>query len=102
MRVVILRPVAEFLDALEAETRADIRGLIRLLEMYGHELPMPYAKPLGGGLRELRYTGRPHVRILYGFWRGSAVLVHALVKKRSALRQQDILLARKRFDAYCT
>ena len=101
MKVVILRPVAKFLDVLETDTKADVSGLIKLLGTYGHELSMPYAKPLGRGLRELRYTGKQHVRIIFGFWEGSAVLVHALVKKRSALLQRDILLARKRLDAYC-
>lgn len=62
---------------------------------------MPYAKPIGGGLWELRRTGRPQIQILYGFCRGDAILVHALKKKRAALRQQDVELARKRLSEYC-
>lgn len=63
---------------------------------------MPYAKPIGRGLRELRYTGRPHVRILYGFCKGDIVLLRALKKQRRALKQSDVELAARRFAAYCT
>ena len=101
MRVIVLRPVAEFLDTLEVTTQADMLRLIELLEKYGHALPMPYAKPIGRGLHELRYTGRPHVRILYGLCKSDFVLVHALKKQRSALRAHDIRLAQERLSAYC-
>lgn len=101
MNVIALRPVREFIDALDVPVRSDVRRLQYLLEQYGHDLAMPYAKPLGGGLWELRRTGRPQIRILYGFCKGHAILVLALKKQRSALRQRDIELAHKRFDEYC-
>ncbi len=101
MKVIVLRPVAEFIDALDTPVRADVYRLIELLEQYGHALPMPYAKPIGRGLRELRYTGRPHVRILFGFCKGNVVLVHAIKKQRAALTERDLRLAERRFAAYC-
>lgn len=102
MEVVTLRPVKEFLNELDDSLRMDLQSLIELLEQYGHHLSMPYTKPIGGGLWELRYTGRPSVRILYGFCGGTAVLLLAFRKQRSSLRQHDIELARKRFNEYCT
>lgn len=101
MKALVLRPVAEFVNDLEAPIRADVLGLIELLEQYGHALSMPYVKPIGGGLWELRRTGRPQIRILYGFCGGGIVLVHALKKQRTTLRRQDITLARKRLADYC-
>ncbi len=101
MKVIALRPVREFVDALDTQVRSDVRRLQYLLEQYGHELSMPYAKPLGGGLWELRRTGRPQIRILYGFCRGDVVLLLGMKKQRSALRQQETGLAHKRLAEYC-
>jgi len=102
MGVIVLRPVVDFVDALDEHIRADMLHTIDLLETYGHTLPMPYAKPIGTGLWELRYTGRPQIRILYGFCKGDCILVLAVKKSRSALRVQDIELARERFRRYCS
>lgn len=102
MKIVVLRPVKEFLNELDDSLRMDLQSLIDLLEQYGHHLSMPYAKPIGGGLWELRHTSRPSVRILYGFYGGTAILLLAFKKQRSSLRQHDIELARKRLNEYCT
>jgi|SRR3989344_2483243 len=102
MNIIVLRQVREFVDSLDMPLRSDVEGLIDLLKQYGHALSMPFAKPIGSGLWELRQTGRPQIRILYGFHRGEAVLVLALKKQRSALRTQEIILARQRFKTYCS
>ena len=101
MKVLLLESVEEFIQSLERDVEADVRRLILLLEQYGHTLSMPYAKPIGRGLWELRRTGRPQIRILYGFCEGDALLVLGVVKQRSALRREDIDSARKRLDAHC-
>lgn len=101
MKVTALESVIEFIDTLEIPVKTDVRRLTALLEEYGHELSMPYSKPIGNGLWELRRKGRPQIRILYGFCRGEAILVLGFKKQRSALRPQDVALARKRFAAYC-
>lgn len=62
---------------------------------------MPDAKPIGGGLWELRKMGRPQIRILYGFCRGTPILLVGIKKQRSALDRKDVVLARKRLDTYC-
>ncbi|HEY4517014.1 MAG TPA: type II toxin-antitoxin system RelE/ParE family toxin [Candidatus Paceibacterota bacterium] len=101
MEVVILPPVRKFLLSLDPAIRTDVTKLMDLLETYGHELFMPYAKPIGGGLWELRKTSRPHIRILYGFCLQTPILLVAVRKQRSALGQKDMVLARKRLQAYC-
>ncbi|MEK7068786.1 MAG: type II toxin-antitoxin system RelE/ParE family toxin [Patescibacteria group bacterium] len=101
MRVSTLRPVKEFLNKLDDPLRMHVQHVIDLLEQYGHTLSMPYAKPIGRGLWELRYTGRPHIRVIYGICRGSAVLVLGFKKQRSASKQRDMVLACKRLAEYC-
>src|SRR3989344_7081267 len=101
MKVVALESVEKFVNALDNTGRSDVYRLIGMLQQYGHELSMPYAKPIGNGLWELRKTGRPQICFLYGFCRGEVLLLLALKKQRSALRQEDIATAQKRLAAHC-
>ena len=101
MRVIVLSSVHTFLNELDVSVRSEAYKLLDLLEQYGHSLSMPVAKPIGGGLWELRLTGRPQIRMLYGFCEGIPVVVLALQKQRSALPQSAIALAAKRFGEYC-
>ena len=97
----MLPPVEKFLGLLQKGDRADVDRLIRALSLYGHVLGMPFAKPIGNGLWELRKTGRPQIRILYGFCKHSAILLVGVKKQRSSLSNKDLTLAQKRFAAYC-
>lgn len=99
--ITVFAAVNDFIEEFQPDIRAEAYRLIDLLAEHGHQLSMPYAKPIGGGLWELRLTGRPQVRMLYGFCDGVPVVVLAIVKQRSALRQGDLALARKRFKGYC-
>ena len=101
MQIVILDIVHTFLGSLDFPVRSEAYKLLKLLEQYRHSLSMPAAKPIGGGLWELRLTGRPQIRMLYGFCEGIPVVVLALQKQRSAIPQSAIALATKRFDSYC-
>jgi phage-related protein len=101
MKIVILATVNTFINGLDLSVRSEAYRLLNLLEQYGHSLSMPVAKPIGGGLWELRLTGRPQIRMLYGFCESIPVVVLALRKQRSALPQSAVALARKRFREYC-
>lgn len=101
MKIVILATVNTFINGLDLSVRSEAYRLLNLLEQYGHSLSMPVAKPIGGGLWELRLTGRPQIRMLYGFCESIPVVVLALRKQRSALPQSAVALARKRFGEYC-
>ena len=59
MKIVILTTVHTFLSGLDPSVRSEAYKLLKLLEQYRHSLSMPVAKPIGGGLWELRLTGRP-------------------------------------------
>lgn len=101
MKIVILLTVHTFLEDLETSVSVEAYKLLDLLEEYGHSLSMPIAKPIGGGLWELRLTGRPQIRMLYGFCDGIPVVVLALRKQSAALPRSAITLANKRFREYC-
>lgn len=93
--------VERFLKNLDSGFAAEIYSIIELLETYGRNLSMPHAKPIGGGLWELRITGTQASRIIYGFYEDSIVLLVALKKQKTALLRRDIALSRKRFGEYC-
>ncbi|MDO8567014.1 MAG: type II toxin-antitoxin system RelE/ParE family toxin [bacterium] len=101
MKVITLSPVRSFVERTDDRTFGRIRRALNLLEMYGHTLSMPFSKPIGGGLFELRVEGSATVRMLYGFCDGLAVIVFAGKKERPALRRKDIILAHKRLSLYC-
>lgn len=101
MKVQFHPAVFKFIRGLDAVNASDLYDLIELLEAYGHELGMPFAKPIGGKLWELRSQGRPAFRVIYAFHDNEIVLLLALKKVRPALRRQEVELARKRYVAYC-
>lgn len=101
MKVITLSPVRSFVERTDDRTVGRIRRALNLLEMYGHALAMPFSKPIGNGLFELRIEGATTVRMLYGFCEGSAIIAFAGKKERPALRRKDILLAHKRLALYC-
>ena len=101
MKIFVHPSVEKFLKNLDSGFAAEIYSTIELLETYGHNLSMPHTKPIGGGLWELRISGRYASRIVYGFHKNSIVLLVALKKQKMALRRGDIILAEERFHEYC-
>ena len=101
MNILAHPSVEKFLKNLDSDFAAETYSTIELLEIYGHTLSMPHAKPLGNGLWELRVTGTHASRILYSFHKNNIVLLVALKKQKAALLRRDIALARKRFGEYC-
>ena len=80
----------------DIETQNHVAHLIDLLEVYGSEIRMPYSKPIGDGVFELRAVGKTHVRLLYCFCHGSAIILHILTKKQNKLSNKEILIAKNR------
>jgi len=101
MNVIALPPVQKFLRQLDGRTYGRSVRAINLLIEYGHALAMPYAKPVGKGLFELRVEGAASVRMLYGFCNGTAVIAFGHKKQRPALGSDAIALARERLARYC-
>jgi putative component of toxin-antitoxin plasmid stabilization module len=62
---------------------------------------MPFAKPVGGKLWELRVRTRPAVRILYGFRRGVPILLAGFIKQKSAIPRDIFEKAKRTFREIC-
>ena len=84
------------IDRFDVKIQVHIDELIILLENYGQKLRMPYSKPLGKGIFELRVLGVTHIRLLYCFYKNKAVILNIITKKQNKLSGKDILLAIKR------
>jgi phage-related protein len=95
-------PVAEFIDALDAKSRARIARTLDLLEEFGISLGMPYARHLEKQLWELRIRhGRNRYRIIYFLYIGKAfILLHGFIKKTGPVPRADIATAESRQNDY--
>ena len=88
--------ILKYTKTLDRETCDHIIHLLDILKDYGANIRMPYSKPIGGGIFELRATGKTNVRFLYCFHKDSAIILHLFIKKQNKLNIKDILIARKR------
>lgn len=95
-------PVKEFIDSLDARSRARVARTLDLLGEFGTELGMPYAKHIEGQLWELRARqGRNRYRIIYFLAVGRMfVLLHGFTKKEGPVPRSDIEIAERRRDSY--
>lgn len=95
-------PVAEFIDSLEASAKARVARTLDLLEEFGIELGMPYAKHLENQLWELRVRqARNRYRVIYFLASGQTfVLLHGLTKKTGPVPRSDLETAERRRDDY--
>ena len=59
---------------------------------------MPLCRPLGAGLWEVRLTlrSRREARVLFGFYDGMLVALHAFIKKTQKTAPEDLAIARQR------
>jgi phage-related protein len=91
------RVLAE-VESWPVDVLADYARLVELLIEHGPSLRLPYSRPFGDGLFELRPRGRSGIgRTLYCFLVGKRVIVlHALIKKTQQTPDRELKLARKR------
>lgn len=90
-------PVREWILKLGPEDRREVGKDIQKVE-FGWPIGMPYCRPLGRGLWEVRSSissGRI-ARTLFCIVNGDMVLLHAFVKKTQKTPPQDIDLALRR------
>jgi phage-related protein len=94
-------PVRDFLKKLKAEERRMIGSDIAKIE-YGWPIGMPAAKPLGGGLHEVRSNLPERIgRVFFYIDEAQqAILLHAIVKKTQKTPPGDIALARARMQEH--
>ncbi len=90
-------PVREWLLDLDQSDRREIGKDIQKVE-FGWPIGMPYCRPLGHGLWEVRSnisSGRI-ARVLFAIRDGEMVLLHGFVKKSQKTPPKDINLALQR------
>lgn len=85
----------KFFKLIRNPLRPQVDGAFRLLEEYNHNLGMPFSKPLGGKLFELRIIDIIHLRFIYTFYSNRIWILHGFVKKTERISKQDIEYARK-------
>ncbi len=95
-------PIDPYLDALDKKMRAKVELSIRMLELFGNSLRMPYSEHLGDGIFELRaIQGNNIERVLYFFYIGDRViLTNGFTKKTSKTPKSEIELAKSRRSDY--
>jgi phage-related protein len=93
------RPVREWLLTLSKDDRRIIGRDIQKVE-FGWPIGMPYCRPLGRGLWEVRsnLAGGRIARVIFCIFDGEMVMLHGFEKKtqKTPPRDIDLALARKR------
>ncbi len=91
----ISKKIDKFLESLEMIVQAQVDVALDILRDYNYKLGMPFSKPLGGGLFELRVISINHVRLIYVFHKGKIWIIHGFIKKTERITKQDMEYARK-------
>jgi phage-related protein len=91
------RPVREWLLDLSKDDRRAIGKGIQKVE-FGWPIGMPYCRPLGQGLWEVRsaLAGGRIARVIFCIAAGEMVLLHGFLKTTQKTPPQDMTIARKR------
>ncbi|MFH0873532.1 MAG: type II toxin-antitoxin system RelE/ParE family toxin [Candidatus Komeilibacteria bacterium] len=90
------KQVIKFIESLDQHPHAIVDHLVSLLEELGPAIGMPNSRPLGHGLFELRGRRDVSIRLIYCYYRGTAYILNAVVKKQQRLRRHDIDIALSR------
>jgi len=85
-----------FLLSLPESTLSKYVRVADMLEEHGHEIGMPYSKPIGHGMFELRVRGIQEVRAIYVYADDAAIVLHAFIKKSDKIPRHDLVLADRR------
>ena len=95
-------PVEEFLESLDARTRARFVWSIEQLRVRNVTAREPLARHLEGDLWELREESRTNTyRVVYFFFTGRRiVLLHGFQKKTQRTPRGELETARRRYSAF--
>jgi phage-related protein len=91
-------PVGEWLNELSRDDKRTIGRDIAKVQ-YGWPVGLPLCPPLSAGLWEVRASlpSKREARILFGFYDGMLIALHAMIKKTQKTPADDLALARQRF-----
>jgi phage-related protein len=89
-------PVLDWYESLDEKTKAKLIWIFQLLESNGIELGMPYIKPLGDKLYEIRAdVNRNAFRVVYFLHTGRRfILLHGFQKKTQKTPTKELARAR--------
>src|SRR3954463_13319600 len=92
-----VEPVLEWLRSLPAEDRRAI-GTDLATVQFGWPLGLPLCRPLGEGLWEVRSSlaSKREARVIFGFYEGMLIALHAFIKKTQRTPPAELTLARQR------
>jgi phage-related protein len=95
-------PVVDFIDSLDAGAKARLLGVLDLLEEFGINLRMPYARHVEKQLWELRARhGRNRYRIIYFLaFEDTFMLLHGFTKKTDTIPAKELKTARLRLTDF--
>lgn len=94
-------PLEEFVDGMDEWAQRKFIYKRFLLGDHGQRLPEPHAKNLGGGIFELRFSGRDSdFRVLYFFDGDKVIFTNAFKKKSQKTPRNEIELAAHRRRLY--
>jgi phage-related protein len=88
-------PVREWLKQLGQDDKKVIGSDIAKVQ-FGWPVGLPLCRPLSGGLWEVRSSlpSRREARVLFGFYDGTLIALHALKTQKTPA--EDLMLARQR------
>ena len=91
-------PIEEWLTAIDSTARSKLLRNMELLKSHGLELRMPYVRPIGNKLYEVRAKDSKGIyRLLYFAHTGHQfVMLHGFTKKTQKTPVNDIDLAVRR------
>jgi phage-related protein len=71
---------------------------------FGWPIGLPVCRPIGAGLWEVRSSlaSKREARVLFGFYEGIVIALHAFIKKGQRTPQGDLALARERMKKVMT
>jgi phage-related protein len=89
-------PVLDWYESLDEKTKAKLIWIFQLLENNGIEVGMPYIKPLGDKLYEIRAdVNRNAFRVVYFLYTGRRfILLHGFQKKTQKTPTKELSRAR--------
>jgi phage-related protein len=91
-------PVLEFINSLQKREQTRLFRVLELLQEYGPLLSMPHARPIQGGLWELRAGAG---RLFYFAYTGRQfILLHGYLKKTQEAPKREIETARRRMAEF--
>ena len=82
--------IYSFLLSFDDETVAKILGDLEFLDELGNLLRPPKSKKIAKDLYELRVLGNLSIRILYTFYKGQIIVLHAFVKKSQKIPKREL------------